>query len=95
MDFEITRQRLIDVRVVHINGIQVGFHLQQIEWDHLAAELLGRLILEEPSVVVRLSVQELVHLVLFSLYLIGDLLTVLENHLFSLLSSHIDGEQLL
>ena len=95
MNFEIARQRLVNVRVVDINRIEVGLHLEKIKWNHLAAEALRGLVLEEPLLVVLLSVEQLVHLVLLTLNLIRDLLCILQHDFFSRLRAHIDGKQLL
>ena len=95
VNLEIARQRVVNVRVVHVDRVQVRLHLEQVEGDHLAAENLRCLVLEEPLLVVLLSVKQLVHFVLLSLDLVCDLLVVLEDHFFGRLGAHIDRKKLL
>ena len=47
-DFEVLRQRLINVGIVNVYWVHVGFLLEQIERYHLPAIVLRGLILEEP-----------------------------------------------
>ena len=60
----------------------------------MATEVLRGLILKEPLLIVLLSVEQLVHLVLFSFNFICDLLGVFERNLARYLVAHIDGEEL-
>ena len=57
VNLEIVGQRVVNVRVVHVDGVQVRLHLQEVKGDHLAAEALRSLILEEPFRIVRPSVE--------------------------------------
>ena len=60
--------------------------------DHLATENLRCLILEEPLLVVNLAVEERIHLVLLSLDLVRDLLSIAKLDFLRRLCTHIDRE---
>ena len=61
----------------------------------MTAEALRRLILEEPRIVVIFLVQQLVHLVFLTLYLVSDFLCAVQHNFFGRLRAHVDREKLL
>ena len=94
VNFKVARKGLVDVGVIYVDRVQVWFHLQKVEWDHLAAEILRGLVLEKPLVIVLLAVEELVHFVFLPFDLVFYLLAMFEHHFLGSLGPHVDRENL-
>jgi ABC-type uncharacterized transport system permease subunit len=95
VNLKVIGEGLVNVRVVNIDGVLAGFHFKQVERNHLLPIVAGSLVLKEPLLLVLLAVEQRINLELFTLDLVGDLITMVKLDQFRLLIAYVHLEQLL